>query len=101
MAPVWAAVLVLAEVLVPAVAPAVLARPLALLPSSAGERMRALTVPSRLEAKYRSARSSCAYELTACLSALPALNLGTREAGIWMGSPVRGLRPVDALRKAT
>src|SRR5580704_10932243 len=38
--------------------------------------------------------------LTACLSPLPALNRGTRRLGILMGSPVRGLRAVRALRFA-
>ena len=42
-----------------------------------------------------------AYWLTDCLSPLPALNFGCREAGIMMASPVRGLRPRDAARLAT
>jgi hypothetical protein len=32
---------------------------------------------------------------------LPALNFGCDEALIFIGSPVRGLRPVEALRLAT
>lgn len=40
-------------------------------------------------------------QLTASLSALPALNFGCLEAGIWMRSPVRGLRPSEARRWAT
>ena len=39
--------------------------------------------------------------LTESLSALPALNLGCFEALICIASPVRGLRPVVALRCAT
>src|SRR6185312_1357771 len=34
--------------------------------------------------------------LTADLSWLPALNLGTREAAIWTRSPVRGFTPCRA-----
>ena len=40
-------------------------------------------------------------QLTASLSPLPALNFGCLEAGIWIDSPVRGLRPVEAFRLAT
>ena len=40
-------------------------------------------------------------QLTASLRPLPALNLGWVEAEMDMGSPVRGLRPVDALRLLT
>ena len=37
-------------------------------------------------------------QLTASFRPLPALNLGWVDALIVIGSPVRGLRPVDALR---
>src|SRR5947199_5275352 len=36
---------------------------------------------------------------TECLSTLPALNLGWVDSLICIGSPVRGLRPVEALRR--
>src|SRR3546814_13432145 len=39
--------------------------------------------------------------LTASFRPLPALNLGWVDALIVIGSPVRGLRPVDALRFET
>jgi len=39
--------------------------------------------------------------LTASFRPLPALNLGWLDAGIWMLSPVRGLRPVVAARLVT
>src|SRR5262249_45656678 len=39
--------------------------------------------------------------LTAFLSAAPAVNFGTREAAIWILSPVAGLRPSRALRCET
>jgi nucleoid DNA-binding protein len=35
------------------------------------------------------------------LSTLPGRNFGCELALIWIGSPVRGLRPVDALRRVT
>src|SRR5690348_7912281 len=38
---------------------------------------------------------------TASLRPLPARNLGSFEAGIWIFSPVRGLRPSDAARLVT
>jgi len=41
------------------------------------------------------------YVLTASFRAFPARNFGTRDAGIWIGSPVLGLRPLDALRCET
>src|SRR5690554_7188195 len=41
------------------------------------------------------------YQLTASLSALPALKLGTLAALISIGSPVCGLRPVRAARSLT
>ena len=40
-------------------------------------------------------------QFTESLSPFPALNLGWLEALIDIGSPVRGLRPVEALRLAT
>src|SRR5436190_20675717 len=40
-------------------------------------------------------------QLTESFSPLPALNLGWLDALIVIGSPVRGLRPVEALRLAT
>ena len=45
--------------------------------------------------------SATPYALTASFRALPARNLGTREAGIWTSAPVRGLRPTEAFRCAT
>src|SRR5512144_2053686 len=43
----------------------------------------------------------CADQFRASLSALPALNLGWREAATVTGSPVRGLRACPAARVAT
>eukprot|EP01034_Spumella_vulgaris_P045944 gene45944-57279_t len=40
-------------------------------------------------------------QLTASLRALPALNFGWFDAAMVIVSPVRGLRPVDALRLLT
>ena len=40
-------------------------------------------------------------QFTASLSPLPGLNLGWLDAPIFIGSPVRGLRPVEALRLLT
>ncbi len=38
---------------------------------------------------------------TDCLRFFPALNLGRLAAGIWMRSPVRGLRPTEAFLSTT
>src|SRR6202042_1525203 len=52
--------------------------------------------------RYRSPRGTLGWcYLMAFLSAAPAVNLGTREAGIWIFSPVAGLRPSRALRCET
>src|SRR5690606_20935199 len=40
-------------------------------------------------------------QLTESLRPLPALNLGWLEALMVIGAPVRGLRPVEAFRRAT
>src|SRR5579883_1102221 len=46
-------------------------------------------------------KSSDGSQLIASLSPLPALNFGCFEAGILIGSPVRGLRPSEAARLRT
>ena len=52
----------------------------------------------RGKAGGRIAPSAFDYRATVSFSALPALNTGSRAAGISIGSPVEGLRPVRASR---
>jgi hypothetical protein len=59
---------------------------------SLGDQRRK-TVPERAETRQR--------PFTALFRPLPAVNRGTREAGIWIRSPVRGFTPARALRSLT
>src|SRR3954452_19868555 len=49
----------------------------------------------------RDSRADCLGYWTASLSTFPGRNLGCELALICIGSPVRGLRPVEALRRVT
>src|SRR5690606_16799872 len=57
--------------------------------------------PIAIRPPVRRPGASTRYQFTESLRPLPALNLGCVDALIVIGSPVRGLRPVEALRLAT
>ena len=73
------------------------ALPLSYAPTPRQRKARAYRGAMRLSSA--AVQDGCIELLTASLSPLPARNLGWAIALICIGSPVRGLRPVEALRR--
>jgi hypothetical protein len=67
----------------------------------AGTRAHAAIASSTIRAWRQSSAGARGNQFRASLRALPALNLGWREAATVTGSPVRGLRACPAARVAT